>query len=216
VGFRPTSIEAASSEGGWWIADAALERTRATAIDATRVHHRAEPLEPGAPIASIRAVVAAALQVPIRRAADAALAALIAEGSLAREGAVVRLPEHRPSIEDRRAELIAVAVAVQTGGATPPTIPQLIAAGHPRAVVDAAVRDGSIVRIAPDLVLSPAFVDRAVEEIRAAGANGMTVSELRERLGTSRKFAVPLVEYLDARGLTVRRGDVRLARGVAG
>jgi selenocysteine-specific elongation factor len=43
----------------------------------------------------------------------------------------------------------------------------------------------------------------------------MTVSALRERLGTSRKYAVPLVEYLDTRGLTVRRGDVRIARGAS-
>jgi selenocysteine-specific elongation factor len=80
-------------------------------------------------------------------------------------------------------------------------------------VIDALIRAGTLVRIAPDLVVTPAFVDRAVAEIRSTGASGMTVGALRERLGTSRKYAVPLVEYLDTRGFTARRGDVRVARG---
>jgi selenocysteine-specific elongation factor len=41
----------------------------------------------------------------------------------------------------------------------------------------------------------------------------MTVSDVRQALGTSRKYAVPLLEHLDARGLTRRVGDVRVSRG---
>jgi selenocysteine-specific elongation factor len=40
---------------------------------------------------------------------------------------------------------------------------------------------------------------------------GITVSELRELLGTSRRFALPLVAALDQRGVTLRRGDLRTA-----
>lgn len=47
--------------------------------------------------------------------------------------------------------------------------------------------------------LEPAFRDRG----------GLTVSEIRELLDTSRKYAVPLCEYFDASGYTVREGDVR-------
>jgi hypothetical protein len=38
------------------------------------------------------------------------------------------------------------------------------------------------------------------------------VSEVRAGLGTTRKYAVPLLEYLDAHGHTRRVGDVRVAR----
>ena len=38
----------------------------------------------------------------------------------------------------------------------------------------------------------------------------MTVAQIRDLLGTSRKYAVPLCEWLDGTGATVRRGDVRL------
>jgi selenocysteine-specific elongation factor len=69
------------------------------------------------------------------------------------------------------------------------------------------------VRIAPDLVVTAGFVARAVEAVREAGSAGITVSAVRQRLGTSRKFAVPLMEHLDRAGLTRRSGDLRFARG---
>ena len=49
---------------------------------------------------------------------------------------------------------------------------------------------------------------RRVNE-RLAGGSAITMSELRDLLGTSRKFAVPIGEYLDRIGLTKREGDVR-------
>jgi selenocysteine-specific elongation factor len=39
----------------------------------------------------------------------------------------------------------------------------------------------------------------------------ITVSEVREMLGTTRKYAVPICEYLDRTHLTKRRGDERVA-----
>ena len=41
---------------------------------------------------------------------------------------------------------------------------------------------------------------------------GITVSAFRERLGTSRKYALPLLEWFDQRGVTIRRGDLRVLR----
>jgi selenocysteine-specific elongation factor len=55
-------------------------------------------------------------------------------------------------------------------------------------------------------------VARAEGTIRARGEAGITVSALRESLGTSRKYAVPLMEWLDQHGVTRRDGDVRFPR----
>lgn len=54
-------------------------------------------------------------------------------------------------------------------------------------------------------------VRSVVVDMLAAHPGGITVSMIRERLGITRKHAVPLVECLDRAGITVRRGDVRLA-----
>jgi selenocysteine-specific elongation factor len=40
---------------------------------------------------------------------------------------------------------------------------------------------------------------------------GLTVAEIRDLLGTTRKYAVPLCEYLDRVGVTRREGDLRVA-----
>jgi selenocysteine-specific elongation factor len=57
-------------------------------------------------------------------------------------------------------------------------------------------------------------IDAAHEVARRlleAKPGGFSASEFREALGTSRKYAIPLIEALDARGVTRRRGDVRIA-----
>ena len=48
-------------------------------------------------------------------------------------------------------------------------------------------------------------------EMLAAQPDGVTVAEVRERLGTTRKYALPLLAWLDGNGVTRRRGDVRIA-----
>jgi selenocysteine-specific elongation factor len=62
------------------------------------------------------------------------------------------------------------------------------------------------------------FTPGAIDQAAAAIAgllrekpDGVTVAEVREALGTTRKWAVPLLTILDARGITRRRGDLRVA-----
>ena len=62
------------------------------------------------------------------------------------------------------------------------------------------------------LVMVYAFVARAEALIRDAGDAGITVAGVREGLGTTRKYAVPVLEFLDRAGVTRREGDLRFAR----
>ena len=52
---------------------------------------------------------------------------------------------------------------------------------------------------------------RAVAELLADAPDGVTVSQIRDAWGTSRKYAIPLVTHLDANGMTRRRDDLRIA-----
>ena len=59
-----------------------------------------------------------------------------------------------------------------------------------------------------------AAIEGAAQQIAALLArqpDGVTVAEIREALGTTRKYALPLVGYLDRTGVTRRRGDLRIA-----
>ncbi|SFB59053.1 selenocysteine-specific translation elongation factor SelB [Amycolatopsis marina] len=70
----------------------------------------------------------------------------------------------------------------------------------------AAVRLGRLTRIADGVVLGPDAVARAAEALRALG-EPFTVSQARRALDTTRRVAVPLLERLDANGVTVRHPD---------
>ena len=52
---------------------------------------------------------------------------------------------------------------------------------------------------------------RAAAELLGADPAGFTVATFREKAGVSRKYALPLLAELDARGITRRRDDLRIA-----
>ncbi|HWG45188.1 MAG TPA: selenocysteine-specific translation elongation factor [Gemmataceae bacterium] len=77
---------------------------------------------------------------------------------------------------------------------------------------DVCVAEGYLTRIAEDIYLHvdvDAEMRRLVKE-RLAEGKGLTVAEIRDILGTTRKYAVPLCEYLDRVGVTRREGDLRV------
>ena len=79
-------------------------------------------------------------------------------------------------------------------------------------IFEVACAEGFLVRITDEFYLSAeaeAEMRRRVAERLAAGP-GATVAEIRDLLGTTRKYAVPVCEYLDRVGLTRRAGDVRV------
>ncbi|MDY7104028.1 MAG: selenocysteine-specific translation elongation factor [Actinomycetota bacterium] len=76
------------------------------------------------------------------------------------------------------------------------------------------VRRGDVVKADGGLYFAASAVDRAGRELAVLlgrSPEGVTMSAVREHLGTTRKYALPLMALLDARGMTRRRGDVRIA-----
>jgi selenocysteine-specific elongation factor len=64
------------------------------------------------------------------------------------------------------------------------------------------------------LWFAPSAIDDAAKVVAALlkqQPHGVTVAEVREALSTTRKWAVPLLNVLDARGITRRRDDLRVA-----
>ena len=85
--------------------------------------------------------------------------------------------------------------------------------GVDRAELRELVRRGLVIErdgyyFAPDAVDEAA---RRVAGLLATSPDGVTVAQVRDALGTTRKHALPLLAHLDATGVTRRRGDVRVA-----
>jgi selenocysteine-specific elongation factor len=215
TGRVPAAIAGARRVGDWWVGEGVRAAAEREVRDRLDRFHRADPVAAGQDVAVVRAWVLEALR-SARAPQDPELATvltedLVAGGAMARTGAWIRIATHAPTLPDQDEDRLVE--AVRGGEPTPPTVAELAGLGFGRSAIDAAVRTGALVRISPDLVLTPSFVDRAIEAIRDAGDAGITVSALRERIGTSRKFAVPLLEHLDRTGVTRRSGDLRFPRG---
>jgi selenocysteine-specific elongation factor len=97
---------------------------------------------------------------------------------------------------------------IRTGGFTPE-----MPADADRTAVRELIRRGTLVE-RDQLVFHVDAIDdaaRAAAELLADNEAGFTVAQFRDRTGASRKFALPLVAELDARGVTRRRDDLRIA-----
>jgi selenocysteine-specific elongation factor len=82
--------------------------------------------------------------------------------------------------------------------------------------IAAAVQAGELMRISEQVVLAPG-ADAAAAAILAALAQPFTAAQAREALSTTRRTAIPLLEFLDSAGLTERLADDRrLVRPQAG
>jgi selenocysteine-specific elongation factor len=193
---------------GDWLADpdrwAALRRRLAEVVAA---HAQRDPLAIGMPPEAARA----ALGLP-----DRALVEALARGQFRLEDGYLR-PAGPPAVTgDRTASLpprIAAAVrAVLADLADAPFLApdagRLRELGlDPRAIA-AAARAGLLLRVTEQVVLAPGAQAQAAQ-ILAGLPQPFTTAEARQALGTTRRVAIPLLEYLDRSGITQRLPDDR-------
>ena len=72
-------------------------------------------------------------------------------------------------------------------------------------------KEGSLIRINDSLYITKGQYDEMIALLRNfyAKKTEMTVAEFRDILGTTRKYALPFIEYLDSKRITLRVGDLR-------
>ena len=110
----------------------------------------------------------------------------------------------------------ALMAVYQAAGAWPATASEAIAAAEldikaGQKALGELERAGKLVRYAPDSYMEAGALANLRQAVRAwLEAHGTaTAAELKEAMGTTRKYAMPLLEYFDQSGLTRRDGDVR-------
>ena len=81
-------------------------------------------------------------------------------------------------------------------------------------VVALMIEAGDVVRLEQDIVVHRSAIEKAKQEITKllAAKHQAGLGEIREHLGITRKFVLPLLLYLDSIGFTEREGDVRKLR----
>jgi selenocysteine-specific elongation factor len=109
--------------------------------------------------------------------------------------------------------------AFDSGGFSPPSLEELatslaVAPQELKRLLAMLTDEALLVRINKDILMAATIVAKAREEVIAnCTANGhLEIPALRDRLGTSRKFLIPLLEFFDTQGLTIRQGANRVLR----
>ena len=85
---------------------------------------------------------------------------------------------------------------------------EVLRAGIPKEVIYLSVRRGQVHRIGEKFLVSDRLLKEYIEKLRNLGES-FTVQEAKRTLALTRKYLIPLLEYLDYLGLTKREGNVR-------
>ncbi|WP_119680714.1 selenocysteine-specific translation elongation factor [Indioceanicola profundi] len=196
---------------------AALEGLKRDIRTALAEHHHSAPASPGLMFEDVLDRLRAA-----RPVLELAVQELLAGGELARTQGCLRLPGFRPSTLAAEGELSRrIEAAIRAGGLQPPDLKELPGGGSVAIkAIQRLLAGGVLVRARDrvqkrELLFHRDAVADAAERLATAFAarpEGFLVGEAGRVLGISRKYSVPLLEYLDGVGITRRTDDRRTLR----
>jgi selenocysteine-specific elongation factor len=147
----------------------------------------------------------------------------VESGRVINRGGYYSRTDHRPSLTPEQRAFLEYLVPVAesqpllpipfAGAASAVKLSHLT--GLPKAF-DTMLAEGGLVKVGDDLYRGTQIAQiHARLEAHFVRHDRMTAAQFRDLLGTSRKYAVPLLEWLDSHGVTIRDGDFRRLRKTA-
>ena len=204
-------LPGARNADGIWIPERTVEALGAKALAEIRRFHRVQPSERGLPLETLRHALRAPAPV-----VEAALSGLSRAGKIRQRDGVVALAGFAPKVEGGDAEVDRIVGILEQAALSPPSLAELEASTGRHdlaALLRLAARSGRVEAVERDRYYTRSALDRFAQTLSDLGRESDIVpAAVRERLGISRKFLIPLLEWADGKGLTVRIGDVRRLR----
>jgi selenocysteine-specific elongation factor len=207
----------AAVERDWFLHVESWTKLRDLVRDALERFHRANPLRPGMPREELRGRSGGADE----RVFASAIAALEAEGLVSAERDKVRLASHevRPTVDQQRV-IEQVERAFLAAEAAPPSPEEALANAGVRGdeeheLFQVLVEARKLVRVKDSLFFHARALDAIQEKVVALLRERKDIGpgDVKDLLGISRKYAIPLLELMDARRVTARQGERRVLRG---
>ena len=197
------------------ISDEAYRKAAAKVDTFLKSFHRKDPLQPGASKETLRGDCFANAPADFT---NALLATLEAAAQIAVDGEFVRLPSHSVTLGDEESKARENIIAeFKKAGLSVPGVKDVLAplpvdAARARRILEALVRERILIKVSNDLLLHHAAIDnlkqRLIEE--RSQSPRINVSRFKELAGVSRKYAIPLLEFLDRQRITRRDGNERV------
>jgi selenocysteine-specific elongation factor len=223
--WRDEVIEAAANEAlaGKTIIDAEgvligrerFDELKQLVLKEVAAHHQREPLLRGLAREVLRERVFAHAPLEVFRGV---LGTLETEGHLVSEKEVVRLREHTRELSSADSNLRdRLEKIYQDAGLAVPSLNEAleragVTAQQGRKILQLLIEAGVLVKVHGEMFFHRAVLDDLTQKVRAHGAENreIDVAAFKELTGISRKYAIPLLEYLDRQRITRREGDRRI------
>jgi selenocysteine-specific elongation factor len=197
---------------------AALTRLGEEALAVLGRHHRGHPLDPGMPREELRSRVFASAPPP---AFERVLQDLAGAGGVRLSPEVVALSSHRVQLsageEEARQLLVEEAQGAGLAGVEVRSVAERSRreAALLERVARVLVREGVLRRVGADLLVHGERLESLKAEVRDRWPPGsrLDVAAFKELTGLSRKYVIPLLEYLDRERVTRRSGSDRVVLG---
>ncbi len=180
---------------------------------AVEMGHAADPLRHALPLTVPRASLPKWAPPEL---AEAAIEALVAAGRLESVGGGVRRPGHEAKLSAEQELAVAELVRVfEEGGLAPPLVEELPESLAGRSDLWSLLRRleevGAIRQVADGLYVESDALDRAARRVRETlgGRRNLGPADFREALPVTRKHLIPLLNFFDGQGTTVRGEDGR-------
>jgi len=199
-------------EGRLYTAES-LDELRERILRALSRRAEEAPLEWGMSAEELRGTLSRRLD---RKLLDAVLSGLSEAGEIARRGDLVRLGGADVDLSTHQRKLAErIESRLLEAGANVPTLDELreeMDADEFDSIVKLLGETGRVVKVTTTLLFHPSVVDdvrsRLLERLDQEGELG--VPAFKNMIGVTRKYAIPLLEYFDREGTTMRSGNVRI------
>ncbi|HEX6616356.1 MAG TPA: selenocysteine-specific translation elongation factor [Gemmatimonadales bacterium] len=197
--------------GDLWVHEAELAEIATRALAAVKAYHRMHPSERGMPLETLRH----GLRAP-QPLVGQALTDLAASGRLRLASGAAVLSGFVPRVAGGDAEIDRIVRILEEAQLSPPSVAELERQTGRRdiaAILRLAAQSGRVEAVERERWYARPALDRFRAVLAELGRERpIAPADVRERLGISRKFMIPLLEWADARGITERVGDERRLR----
>jgi selenocysteine-specific elongation factor len=195
--------------GGRYLAATTVVALREQAVAVVEAFHRKSPLEPGVSLETLRRALKGPPPV-----VSAVLDTMLRAAELKLVDGLVAMPGMSPRLGDKQELLEEVIRRLEQADLTPPTVSELereVGQSGLLPLLRQAAQQRRIFAVESDRYFASAPLERFLATIRQlAVEQQITPSNLRDRLGLSRKYLIPLLEWADRTGVTRRVGDARV------
>jgi len=189
-------------------------RLREQMLGTLKEFHAGHPLVPGMDMEELRGKLLYQLSAKIFRVV---VEMLLGEKAIAKEESFLRLATHRVQLGGQEKTLMEkIKKILGEQPLAPPDLKDIEKqAGVPRnrlnEVIRLLEREGSVVRVTTDMYFLASSIDQLRQTLKKYlnEKSEMTAASFRDLIGSSRKYTIPLLEYFDRDGLTIRIGDIR-------